>query len=353
MKNRSLLIVDDEVNVIKSLKRLLLNEDYTIYSANSGAEGLKLLQENTIGVVVSDQRMPEMDGITFLESVRKRHPDTVRIILTAHASLNSAIGAIQRAQLYDYLLKPWSENELFNTLAKAFEHYNLIMDKKWLEQKVHEQNAELKHINANLEAMVRKRTGQLQEAVQEGILMLALAAEANDDDTGDHVKRIQSLTQAICIELGMASDEAAEIGFFSMMHDVGKIHMPDRILKKPGPLDAEEWIIMKTHTTAGEMILGNKPFYRIAREIARSHHERWDGQGYPDGLKGEAIPLSARIVNLADVFDALTHERVYKPAWPVAQALDEMHKMTGKNFDPAVAEAFFAVIDTGKFKIQV
>ncbi|MDM8541818.1 response regulator [Desulfococcaceae bacterium HSG9] len=352
MKNQSLLIVDDEVNVIKSLKRLLLNEDYTIYSANSGAEGLELLENNVIGVVMSDQRMPEMDGITFLESVRQRYPYTVRIILTAHASLDSAIAAIRHARLYDYLIKPWSENVLLNTLAKAFEYHNLIVDKKRLEQKVHEQNDELKHINTNLEAMVSQRTEQLQEAVEEGILMLATAAEANDDDTGDHVKRIQSLTQAICIELGMTSAKAEEIGFFSMMHDVGKIHTPDSILKKPGSLDAEEWKIMKDHSAAGELILGNKPFYKIAREIARSHHERWDGKGYPDGLKGDAIPLPARIVNVADVFDALTHKRVYKPAWPVAQALDEMRKMSGENFDPDVANAFFALIDTGKFKVS-
>jgi putative two-component system response regulator len=130
------------------------------------------------------------------------------------------------------------------------------------------------------------------------------------------------------------------IGFFSMMHDIGKIHIPDSILKKEGPLNPEQWEIMKSHCTAGEKILGKKHFYRLAREIARSHHERWDGSGYPDGLKGDSIPLSARVVTVADVFDALTHVRPYKQAWPEERAMDEMKRLSGKVFDPAIMGIF-------------
>jgi HD-GYP domain-containing protein (c-di-GMP phosphodiesterase class II) len=176
--------------------------------------------------------------------------------------------------------------------------------------------------------------------------MLALAAEAKDDSTGDHVRRIEKLTKAICLQLGITEENAGQIAFFSMMHDVGKIHIPDSILKKPGPLiKGKEWQIMKSHTIAGEKILGNKPFYKIARQIARSHHEWFDGQGYPDGLKGEAIPLSARIVTVADVFDALTHKRSYKPAWSKSKTLEEMQRFSGRQFDPVVMEAFFQIID--------
>ena len=170
--------------------------------------------------------------------------------------------------------------------------------------------------------------------------MLALAAEAKDDDTGDHVNRIKNMTFAICSELGMFDDESEEISSSSIMHDVGKIHIPDQILKKPGKLTKDEWSIMKAHTTAGEKILGNKPFYKTARKIARNHHERWDGTGYPDGLKGQAIPLSARIVAVADVYDALTHARVYKTAWPRGKAIEEMTRMAGKIFDPDILNIF-------------
>jgi putative two-component system response regulator len=141
----------------------------------------------------------------------------------------------------------------------------------------------------------------------------------------------------------MSSEESEQISFFSIMHDVGKIHIPDSILQKPGPLTAEEWEVMQTHCIAGEKILGNKPFYQTAREIARSHHERWDGNGYPDGLKGESISLAARIVNVADVFDALTNERPYKSAWPVKEALAEMKTLSGKAFDPKILNVFIGL----------
>jgi putative two-component system response regulator len=169
--------------------------------------------------------------------------------------------------------------------------------------------------------------------------MLAMAAEAKDDDTGHHVHRIQDLTRDICIGLGLSPEESEQFSFSSIMHDVGKINIPDNILRKAGPLTDQEWTVMKTHTIAGEKILGKKPFYQTAREIARSHHERWDGRGYPDGLKGESIPLAARIVTVADVFDALTHSRPYKKAWSAEKALAEMKRLAHKVFDPDILEA--------------
>ena len=175
--------------------------------------------------------------------------------------------------------------------------------------------------------------------------MLAMAAEAKDDDTGEHVYRIRDLTRKICTGIGMSGEESEQISFFSIMHDVGKIHIPDSILRKPGRLTGEEWAVMKTHAIAGEKILGTKPFYKTAREIARGHHEHWDGNGYPDGLKGKSIPLPARIVTVADIFDALTYKRPYKPAWPVEKAVAEMKMMSGKNFDPEILDVFLEIID--------
>ena len=170
--------------------------------------------------------------------------------------------------------------------------------------------------------------------------MLAKAAEARDDDTGSHIHRIRAASTRLALAAGVPQQEAREIGFFSMMHDIGKVHVPDAILQKEGPLTGEEFLIMQQHCVTGETILGDKPFYAVARRIARSHHERWDGSGYPDGLTGDRIPLEARIVAIADVFDALTHARPYKEAWPEAKALEEMQRLAGSHFDAELLGLF-------------
>jgi putative two-component system response regulator len=338
--NRNLLLVDDESNVLSSLKRHLRKEGYTIYSANSAKAGLDLMKDHHVGVVLTDNMMPEMDGVAFLEAVKQQAPDVVRILMTGYASLENAMAAINRSQIFAYLTKPWEPEILKGTIASAFEHYNLTIENRRLQKLTRDQNAQLKLINESLDHLVHERTSQLEDAVREGIVMLAMAAEAKDDDTGHHVHRIQDLTRDICIGLGLSPEESEQISFSSIMHDVGKINIPDNILKKAGSLTDEEWTVMKTHTIAAEKILGKKPFYQTAREIARSHHERWDGSGYPDGLKGESIPLAARIVTIADVFDALTHSRPYKKAGPAEKALAEMKRLADKAFDPDILEVF-------------
>ncbi len=338
--NKSLLIVDDEPNVISSLKRQLRKEDFTIFTAESGSEGIALVSDQDIGVVIADMMMPEMDGVTFLNIVKERKPDTVRLLLTGYASMENAVDAINQSRIFEYLTKPWKANRLITSLHRAFEHYNLTVENHRLQRLTCTQNDELKIINENLNHLVRERTINLEDATKEGIFMLALAAEAKDNDTGDHVNRIKDMTLAICMELGISDDESEKISYSSIMHDVGKIHIPDQILKKPGKLTMDEWSIMKLHTIAGETILGNKPFYKIARKIARSHHERWDGTGYPDGLKKEDIPLSARIVAVADVYDALTHARIYKPAWTKKKAIKNMMHMSDKIFDSNILNVF-------------
>lgn len=343
MNNKSLLLVDDEPSILKSIGRDLSSAGYRLFTAASAKEGLEIVQRHDIGVVLSDLSMPEMDGITFLEAVSAISEDTVRILLTGYGSHESAISAINRSHIFGYLTKPWSAENLQATLTKAFAYANLMRENKRLLLLTNNQNEQLRFINEHLEILVQQRTVQLEEAVNEGIDMLALAAEAKDDVTGEHIYRIRDLTLKICSALGMAETEAEQISFFSVIHDIGKINIPDSILKKKGSLTAEEWQIMQTHTTAGEKILGRKPFYRTARLIARSHHEKWDGSGYPDGLQGEEIPLPARIVAVADVFDSLTHERSYKEKWSAGEALAYMETQRAIHFDPEVLSAFMAV----------
>ena len=339
--NRSLLIVDDEPNIIRSLKRQLRREGYDIYSAQSGQAGLDLLKKRNPAVVLSDQMMPEMDGVAFLASVKEVKPDAVRILLTGHGTLESAMAAIKRSQIFEYLTKPWSNADIKQTISRAFAHYDLVVENRRLHKMTREQNKQLKFMNEHLENLVQERTLQFEEAMHEGIIMLAAAAEAKDDDTGDHIRRIRTVTHDICRGLGLPPEECKKIGFFSIMHDIGKIHIADSILKKPGRLSAEEWTIMQTHSIAGEKILGNRAFYRTAREIARSHHEHWDGSGYPDRLMANEIPLPARIVTVADVFDALSHKRAYKKALSMEEVWSIMKAESGKIFDPEILEVFF------------
>jgi len=342
-ENKSLLIVDDDSRTINSLSRELRRDGYTLFSAESGEAALTLARTREIGVVLSDQMMPGIDGITLLKTLKQEKPDVVRILLTGNGSLENAMEAINGSRIFSYLVKPWSPQLLKETVATAFRHYNLTVENRRLQKLTYQQNEKLKRINTDLDGLVYKRTAQLEDAMHEGIVMLSAAAEARDDATGDHIHRIRKETYNICKALGLSEKKSDQIGFFSIMHDVGKINIPDNILKKAGPLTEHEYAVMKTHTVAGEKILGTKVFYQTAREIARSHHERWDGNGYPDGLSREAIPLPARIVAVADVFDALTHARPYKRQWSKQEALTEMDRLSGSAFDPSVLDAFFQV----------
>lgn len=206
----------------------------------------------------------------------------------------------------------------------------------------------LKDREAELERRVRQRTAELAEANLDAIHMLAVACEARDHDTGAHVRRIERFTAIVAAELGLDPAEAERYGYSAVLHDVGKLHVADAVLNKPGPLDDAERRLMQEHTVVGESILSKRPFFALARQIARSHHENWDGSGYPDGLAGEAIPLAARIVRLVDVFDALTCRRVYKQAWPPQDAMAAISDGSGRAFDPRIVRAFDAAAAAGR-----
>ncbi len=239
-----------------------------------------------------------------------------------------------------------------------------ISRQKHAEQQLIEQNFHINELNdrviaqslairehsEDLEQKVIERTAQLHEAHMETTYMLAIASEAKDQDTGDHVRRLRRMSQLLAEQMGVSAKEAETIGHSAVLHDVGKIHTPDRILKKPGPLTAEERLEIQQHTLAGERILMPSPFFLQASRIARSHHENWDGSGYPDRLREEQIPFEARIVHLVDVFDALVHPRVYKPAWDRHEALNEIVRNRGKMFDPIATDAFIQLELTGKIE---
>ena len=321
----ALMIVDDDRNILNVLQRELRGEVGTIYACQSGEEALQALNGRDIDVVLSDNNMPGIDGLTLLETIRQRRPEIVRMLMTGYSTEDCVVEAVNRSGVFGYLRKPWRREELRDLLARAFDQAGLG--------------------NSSASDTGRSADGtSIGDAEREAVLMLALAAEAKDDDTGDHVQRVGDLTRDLCHELKLPEAQTEEIAFFSMIHDVGKIHIPDYILTKPGALTDEEWEIMKQHTVYGEKILSPGTAFKTARLIARHHHERWNGTGYPDGLRGEAIPLAARVVSVADVFDALTRERPYKPAWLPSVALTEIKNQSGQMFDPDIVAAFL----TGK-----
>jgi putative two-component system response regulator len=317
----TLLLVDDDPDVLGALTRSF-RKGYKILSAGSGEAGIAFLNEQPIDLIICDQRMPNITGDQVLSHALQVQPDATRILLTGYADNEALITCVNEAQIYKYITKPWDSAELNLTVVRA------------------------------LESMVLKRDldiarDQLEAAYQDAVVMLCMAAEGKDQDTSSHLFRVQHYTEALAIAIGIESGEAKHMGLMSMLHDIGKLAIPDAILKKPDKLTEEEWDVMKEHPLAGVRILGNNAFYEIARKISAGHHENYDGSGYPNRLSGNNIPLSARIVKLTDVFDALTTQRPYKQAWSMEAAIMDIELHAGIMFDPAMVVKFKTLFDDG------
>ena len=317
----TILLVDDDPNVLATLARSFY-KGYKVLLANGGVAAIDLLNEHLVDLIICDQRMPEITGDQVLSHALQVQPEAIRILLTGYTDIDSLQININDAHIYKYITKPWDPSELDFVVVRALESVTL---------------------KRNLE-MTRE---QLEMVYKDTVMMLCLAAEGKDHDTSSHLYRIQHYTETLAIALGADNAAAKHMGLMSMLHDVGKLATPDAILKKPGKLTDEEWLIMKEHPLAGARILGNNPFYEIAREIAIGHHENFDGSGYPNGLASDDIPLSARIVRLVDAFDALTTQRPYKEAWVIDDALTYIGSQSGIMFDPSMVIVLQKLVDDG------
>jgi response regulator RpfG family c-di-GMP phosphodiesterase len=353
-KEHTILFVDDEVNILKALQRLLRNEPMSVLTASRPQEAIDLLAKTPAQVVVSDQRMPEMTGVDLLSTLRDRHPDMVRMMLTGYTEMNIAVEAINRGEIYRLITKPWNDEELKTTLRQAFDHHDLKGEIKRLNHVTREQNFKLQDMNRNLEGKVRERTKQLasknhelRTAYIQTIRALAEAIDAKDAYTRGHSERVAVYASRLGREMGLRKDMIERIYFAGLLHDVGKIGIADAIITKPDRLSKEEYREIQKHPEIGAKILEPVEFLRHIVPCVRHHHEWFDGcgRGYPDRLRGDQIPLPSRLILVADTVEAMTSDRPYRNALPLETVIAELHKFSGSQFDPNCAQAFLRLLE--------
>ncbi|MGH2853304.1 MAG: HD-GYP domain-containing protein [Solirubrobacteraceae bacterium] len=331
LKQLQILAVDDEESNLLLLRRVLERDGYTNLQTTTDATQLpELFVKTRPRLVLLDLHMPKVDGFELMERLGPLSGERRSIpflVLTADATEETKRRALSLGAR-DFLTKPLDHTELLLRVRN-------LLQVQQLQDRLYEQNA-------NLESEVAERTSDLEQARLEILDRLSLAAEYRDDDTQEHAWRLGRTSALLAVELGLPHGDIELLRRAAPLHDIGKIGIPDAILLKPGKLTAEEFEQIKTHTTIGaEILSGSRSLLLgMAERIALTHHERWDGAGYPRGLGGEEIPLGGRIVAVADVFDALTHARPYKDAWAVKEAVAEIFHQSGRHFDPIVVRAF-------------
>ena len=334
-----IFVVDDEEAIREIVSSMLTSAGYACNQAGSGLQALEILNGGAqFDLLLSDLMMPELDGLGLLERVKERYPDMPVIMVTAVHDISVALGAIRNGA-YDYLLKPFEREQLLATVRRALENRRLK-----LENRIYQ---------SNLESLVAARTEQLRQTMVDlersyDITLEALgdALDLKDAETEGHSKRVTAFTIAIARAMGLSSDRIRVIARGAFLHDIGKMAIPDAILRKPGALTEEEKAVMREHCYRGYQMLKKIPFLTEAAEIVYAHQECFDGSGYPRGLKGEEIPMGARIFSIADTLDAITSDRPYRAAQSISAARGEIQRWGGRQFDPQVVKVFLTMPDS-------
>jgi putative nucleotidyltransferase with HDIG domain len=338
MPAERILVVDDEAPIREVVCSMLGSANLVCSQASSGKEALALLQSGEeFELMLSDMMMPVMDGEALLAATKERFPDMPVVMVTAMHDISVALNAIRNGA-YDYLLKPFDREQLLATVRRALENRRLKLENRAYQ--------------TNLEVLVTARTEQLRQAVSTleksydiTLEVLGDALDLKDAETENHSRRVTAFTIAIARAMGLSSDQIRVIGRGAFLHDIGKMAIPDKILHKPGRLDPDEIAIMREHCYRGYNMLKRIPFLSEAAEIVYAHQEKYDGTGYPRGLKGDQIPLGARIFSVADTLDAITSDRAYRKAQPLSAARQEIERCSGTQFDPQVVKIFLEMND--------
>lgn len=320
-EKQTILIVDDEENNLQLLRRTFRGS-YNILTAKNGIEALSVVKEHgdAISLIVSDQKMPEMEGTDFLKEVKNINPHIIKILLTGHVDTDIIVSAINDCDLFQYILKPFEPEELKIAVQRGVNKYVLTSRNKLF-------------------------YGELRELFYKTIRAISNALDTRDSYTNGHSLRVTIYSMILARELNLDDSYLEDIEIAGLLHDIGKIVMPQNILCKNGKLTDEEFLVMKSHPVRGEKIVINIKKLSIISEWVKSHHEKWDGTGYPDGLKGEDIPLAGRIIALADTYDAMTSTRPYRTALAHDVAINEIKRCLGTQFDPVLGEKFISLSD--------
>ena len=321
LEKHTILVVDDEENNLQFMKRTL-RSDYFVLTANSAHQALEIMSQNgdEISLIVSDQRMPDMTGTEFLKIVAEKYPSIITILLTGYSDTDTIIESINDCHLYQYLLKPVDPEDLVVAVNKGIQKYDLF-------------NSKTEYVK------------ELKELFYKTIKSISSALDAKDPYTHGHSERVTLYSLILAKKLNFSQKELEDLEIVGLLHDIGKIGIPQSILCKPSKLTEEEFNIMKMHPVRGEQMILKISKMKSISDWLKNHHERWDGKGYPCGVKGEDIPLFARIIALADTYDAMTSTRSYRVALSHEVAIEEIKRCAGTQFDPHLAEIFVSLAD--------
>ena len=357
----SILLIDDEEAIREIMTMALADEGYDLRTAGSAEEALVLLKESPdVSLIISDQLMPGMTGVQFFAQARHICPDALRVLLTGYTDTDAIIDAINSGGIHRYLTKPWRREELLHTIRQLLGKAELVMENRRLDELVKKQNAELMELNKSLEEKVRLKTRHLNRSLEElqssyertrmilegTVLAMSRIVESRDPYTAGHEQQVARIACVISEKMLLPADRVDAIRVAGQLHDIGKIAVPSEILTKPGRLSPLEMEMVKTHCRNAYDILKAIEFPYPVAKIILQHHERLDGSGYPQGLKGEEILLEARIIGVADVIEAISSHRPYRPAKDVDVAMQEITDHRGTLYDANVVDAALDIYRT-------